>query len=81
MNNSRNKLVRIEKLPDIDEEVKKKYLKAIDKLIRKYEGLEENSQHPSWTNGYWTGVCDGLNHAYKLLMKIDDDYNAKTKRK
>ena len=25
---------------------------------------------------YFEGVADGLNHAYKLINEIDDDYNS-----
>jgi len=40
-------------------------------LIAKYLNLAGRDDE------YFTGVADGLNHAFKLTNEIDDDYNSK----
>jgi hypothetical protein len=46
-------------------------------LIRKYETLSSRSSSTGKqdTHSYFEGVADGLNHAYKLMLQINDDYN------
>ena len=42
---------------------------ALELLLHKYEARAESSH-------YMAGVADGLNHAWKLVMQVDDDYNS-----
>jgi hypothetical protein len=46
---------------------------ALEMLMTKYAGYSklEDSQD----RAYFGGTADGLNDAYKLINKIDDDYN------
>ena len=43
---------------------------ALEQLMHKYEARAESSP-------YMAGVADGLNHARKLVMQVDDDYNSR----
>ncbi len=38
----------------------------LEALMNKYQNVK--------INGYYGGVVDGLNHAYKIVNGIDDDY-------
>ena len=46
-------------------------------LIEKYEVLSSRSQNFKHMDhhSYFEGVADGLNHAYKLILEDNDDYN------
>jgi hypothetical protein len=47
---------------------------ALELLMTKYANYSklENAQD----RAYYAGVMDGLNDGYKLVNKIDDDYNS-----
>lgn len=54
----------------------------LNALIRKYEELSSGIVNSNQASNVWDaytyfeGVADGLNHAYKLVMEINDDYNS-----
>ena len=54
---------------NLTDEQKGKLADALHQLVIKYEPVTHVN------NDYFDGVCDGLNHAWKLVQGIDDDYN------
>jgi len=55
---------------DLTPEQKKAMSYKLELLMIKYGRLGSRIEP------YFEGVADGLNHAYKLLNEIDDDYNS-----
>ena len=55
---------------DLTPEQRLEMSEKLEKLIRKF-----NVADPGALSQYFSGVQDGLNHAYKLVNEIDDDYN------
>ena len=49
----------------LTEEQKHLLYLALDKLIKKYENMDGE---------YFDGVVDGINHCYKLISGVYDDY-------
>jgi hypothetical protein len=58
-------------------EQRKEMAEKLNSLIRKYETLSSRSTMTGKqdAHSYFEGVADGLNHAYKLMLQINDDYN------
>jgi len=54
---------------DLSDEQKLTLSNKIETIMTKYS--KSNNMD------YFVGVVDGLNHAYKLINEIDDDYNSK----
>lgn len=52
----------------LSDEQKKLLSDVVTKIMDKYE------THSTDTD-YFSGVADGLNHAYKIINGISDDYN------
>ena len=63
-----DKVVNLDEIREcITDEQRKKLSEALEKIMLKYS---------TCGNNYFDGVNDGLNHAYKMINAIDDDYNA-----
>jgi len=56
---------------DLTDEQKESLSNKLETLIAKYSRLAGRDDE------YFTGAADGLNHAFKLINEIDDDYNSK----
>lgn len=76
MNTKDNKVVDIEKLSsdlNLTDEQIKLLSDALELLTAKYArlGMDDRSERGM----YFYGISDGLNHVWKLVNGIDDDYN------
>lgn len=60
----------------LTDEQKNYLIKIIENVMDKYEKKASDAEKRGDKNSlhYNSGVSDGLNHAYKIINGIDDDY-------
>lgn len=48
----------------------------LEKVMNKYQILADNAENRGneKSSAYFSGVVDGLNNAYKIVMDIEDDF-------
>jgi hypothetical protein len=63
---------------NLTEEQKLLLSAAMEEIRNKYAKVENEDKSSMAIRMYCNGVADGLNHAYKIVNGIDDDYNLKT---
>ena len=56
---------------NLTDEQKQEASDKLETLMGKYMRLADRDDE------YFTGVADGLNHAFKLINEINDDYNSR----
>jgi len=59
---------------DLTDEQKLVLSNKLEAIMAKYTKMARGDD---FAKDYFTGVADGLNHAFKLTNEIDDDYNSK----
>lgn len=77
-----DKIINMQKLhEELNLSIKQKELivGALEKVMSKYSLAHQHEQNINFANfiseDYFAGVIDGLNHAFKIINNIDDDYN------